>query len=445
MARPPQPPPEEVANPEGIFGGLLQRSFVRAGLVTYGFSGLTLAATMVSGIVSARALGPDGRGITTALFTVSQLAAFLFAMGAARSLSYFIARRPADGPPLFTTWVVILLPLSAAAIALTELLLPTIFATDGEEAIAIGRWFMFTIPLAVGLELAYGLLLGVQDFLFYNWMRFAQMALVAGGLAVLWALDSLTVEGACIWASVATGIALVAGLIRALALVGAGPFDLRLGWASLWYGIRGQGAAVATQVTARLDLAMLPAFVVAASVGLYSVATSLSLIVYQVSNVFAGLVIPAAARHPERGAAKVIASLWGSLLVAAAVALVLGLFARPLLGLVYGDSFRDAAEPLVLLLPGAVLFAGSSILAAGIYAAGRPLTATIAQALGTVVTVVGLLVFLREGGITAAALVSTASYSTVFLSTLIVYKHVSGQSWRAFVPTPRRVRAMAEG
>jgi peptidoglycan biosynthesis protein MviN/MurJ (putative lipid II flippase) len=97
----------------------------------------------------------------------------------------------------------------------------------------------------------------------------------------------------------------------------------------------------------------------------------------------------------------------------------------------------------VLLLPGAVLFAGSSILGAGLYAAGRPFTATIPQLIGMVVTVAGLFAFLRIGGITAAALVSTASYATVFLVMLSAYKAVSGRPWRWFLPTPARLRTLA--
>jgi O-antigen/teichoic acid export membrane protein len=136
----------------------------------------------------------------------------------------------------------------------------------------------------------------------------------------------------------------------------------------------------------------------------------------------------------------VVGSLWASLVVAGVLAAVLALLAQPLLELVYGDSFRDASEPLLLLLPGAVLFAGSSILAAGVYAAGRPFTATFGQLVGMAVTVVGLFVFLRTGGITAAALVSSASYATVFVAMLVAYKAVTGLSWRSFVPTPARVR-----
>jgi O-antigen/teichoic acid export membrane protein len=375
-----------------------------------------------------------------ALTTVSQLSGFLFAMGVAQSLSYYIARRPEYGPRLLTTWTAMLLPLTAGAIAVTELLLPTIFSNDGQQAIDIGRWFLFTIILVVGLELNYGLLLGTHDFFVYNLLRFVQPALIAGTFVVLWLLDELTVETALIAATVGSASAMVAGLARSVVRVGVGPLDPRLGLTSLWYGVRGQGSTVATNVTARLDVAMLPAFVTSANVGLYSVAANISLIVHQLSNTFAGLVLPAVASDPERGRIKVVGSLWASLLIGAALAAALGLFARPLLGLVYGDSFRDASEPLLLLLPGAVLFAGSSILAAGVYAAGRPFTATLAQLFGMAVTVVGLFVFLRSGGITAAALVSTASYATVFVAMLVAYKAVSGSTWRSFLPTPARVR-----
>jgi O-antigen/teichoic acid export membrane protein len=431
------------AEPTGALRRLASRNLVRAGMLTYLFAALTLGANLLSGIVIARALGPDGRGVTVALATVTQLVGYLFASGVAQSLSYFIARRPDDGPTLLTTWVLMLIPLTALAIGITELLLPTIFATDGEQAIAIGRWFVFTIVLVIGLELNYGLLLGSQDFLVYNVLRFAQPLLAALSLAVLWALDALTVERTMVAATASTAIVLTVGLGRAVVRIGVGRPAPRLGLAGLWFGVRGQGQTLAANITARLDVAMLPAFVTAANVGLYSVATNISLIVYQLSNTFAGLVLPAAASDPERGPIKVVGSLWASLLVAAGVAIALAVFGRPLLGLVYGDRFRDAVEPLLLLLPGAVLFAGSSILAAGVFAAGRPFTATIPQILGMVVTVVGLVLFLPVGGITAAAIVSTVSYATVFLFTLIAYKRVAALPWRSFLPSPARLRELA--
>jgi O-antigen/teichoic acid export membrane protein len=333
-----------------------------------------------------------------------------------------------------------LIPLAAVAIAITQLLLPTIFSTDGSQAIDIGRWFMFVIVLVIGLELNYGLLLGTHDYFAYNFLRLAPTVLAALSLIALWALDELTVKSALIGPNVAYLVVLVIGMARAVKRIGVGPPDWPLGRESIWFGIRGQGTTVASNVTARLDVAMLPAYVTAGQVGLYSVATNVSLIVYQLSNTFAGLVVPAAAGDPERGPVKVVGSLWASLVVAGVLAAGLALLARPLLGLVYGDDFRDASESLLLLLPGAVLFAGSTILGAGVYAAGRPFTATLGQVAGMVVTVAGLFTFLRTGGITAAAIVSSTSYATVFVAMLVAYKRVARLPWRGFLPTPARLR-----
>ena len=415
---------------------------MRTGAVTYLYSALTLLANLVSGVVSARALGPSGRGVTVALVSVTQLGGFLFAMGVAQSLSYFIARAPDDGPRLFTTWTLMLLPAGALAVVAGEILIPNIFSTHNHAAVVAGRWFLVTVVLVIGTELNYGLLLGASDFGLYNLLRFAQPAMMAASFVVLWSLGALDVTSALIAPTVATAITLAVGMVRSVSRIGIGRPDFALGSKTLWYGIRGQGTLVATHVNARLDVAILPAYVAASSVGLYSVATNVSLIVFQLSSAFAALLLPAAARDPERGPDKVLGSLYATVLVAAALALVLGLLAKPLLGLVYGQPFREAAPTLRLILPGAVLFAGSSILSAGIYAAGRPFVASLAQMLGLVVTVVGLAVFLGSGGITAAAIVSSAAYGSAFAATLIAYKLVTGRSWRWFLLTPARVHSL---
>jgi O-antigen/teichoic acid export membrane protein len=416
---------------------------MRTGLLTYVYSALTLVANLVSGVVSARALGPSGRGVAVALVTVTQLGGFLFALGVAQSLSYFIARRPEDGPRLLTTWMLMLIPACVVAIALGQVLLTSIFAAHNAQAIATGRWFLFTVVLVIGLELNSGLLLGVQDFGVYNALRLAQPSLMAASFFVLWRLGALTITSALIAPTVAAAIVLTLGMTRSIRRIGVGRPDLRLGLTTLWYGIRGHGVLIATNVNARLDVAMLPAFVVASSVGLYSVATNVSLIIYQLSNTFAALLLPAAARDPERGPTKILGSLYATLAIAGALALVVAVFAGPLLGVIYGAQFRPAASTLQLILPGAVLFAGSSIVSAGVYAAGRPLVASLAQVFGVAVTVIGLSVFLRGGGITAAAVISSVSYATVFVATVVAYKFVAGVPWRWFVPTPARIRSLA--
>lgn len=425
--------------PEPPTPGLL-----RAGVITYVYSALILAANLLSGVTSARALGPSGRGITVALVTLTQLIGFIFAMGVAQSLSLFIARAPANGPKLLTAWMLLLAPCSVVGILIGEALLPLVFSTHIPGAVATGRWFMLTVVLVIASELNYGLLLGMHDFTIYNFLRFAQPALMAGSFLVLWRLGALHVTTALVAPTAASALVLALGMARSVRRIGFARPDFPLAVQTLWYGLRGQGTLVATHVNARFDVAMLPAYVVAASVGLYSVATNVSLIVFQLSSTLAALLIPTAARDPERAPARIVDSLYASLLIAGALALAIGLLATPLLGVVYGHAFRQASSSLRLLLPGAVLFAGSSITSAGVYAAGRPFTASLAQVAGLVVTVLGLVIFLPTGGITAAAIVSTASYATVFVTTLIAFKYTTSLSWRGLIPAPRRLRSLVD-
>lgn len=421
---------------------LLSGDFFRAGVYTYAFSALTLAANLLSGIVTARGLAPAGRGEAVAIALLAQNLGFLFAMGCIHAISYRYAREPRVAARLTTTWTLMLVPLSLVAIGVGQLALPVLFDSQSDEAIDLARVYLLSVTLVLWSELTNGLLLGARDYLWANAVRFAQPALAAVGLFALWRLGELTVGSALATSAVTTLAVQVVAMGRALRNSGGwGRPDLRLGLETLWYGIRGHGALLANAMNQRLDLLIMPAFIAATGLGLYSIAANVSLIVSTLANALATIVLPAAAAHEvERGRRTVIGSLQAAMVVAALVAAVLAVLARPALELVYGSEFGDAAPSLRVLLPGTVLLAGALILVAGLYAANRPTIATGVQVAGLVVTVVGLLVFLPGGDIMTAAIVSSVSYAVVFVAALVAYRRVTGVPWRAFLTPPSEIR-----
>jgi len=426
---------------------LFSRDLVRTGAHTYALAGLTLVVNLVSGIVIARGLGPAGRGEAVAIAMLVQNFGFLFSIGAANALAYRYAREPEAAARLTTTWTVLAVPLSLLALGAGQLVVPVLFESQSEDAVHLARVYLLTIFIVLWSELTTGLLLGARDYLFANAVRFAQPALFAAGVFVLWQIDELTLSRAL------ASSAITAFLVQCVAMGrvvhnsgGFGRLDLRLGLETLWYGVRGHGALLANAMNQRLDLLILPAFVTAVGLGLYSIAANVSLIVSTLASSLATIVLPAAAHEPERGPRTVVASLQVALTVAAAFAAVLALLARPALELVYGASFTGAAPSLRVLLPGTVLLAGALVLVAGLYAANRPTIATAVQAAGLAVTVGGLLIFLRGGEIMTAAIVSTASYTVVFVAALLAYKRIARVPWSAFVALPgplRRQRSLA--
>lgn len=414
--------------------GLLARRLVRDVAVSYVFTAATLVVNLVTGIIIVRLLGVAGRGEVAAILAFTQVATWVFAMGCNQAASFHLARHPDQGGVLIGSWMVLLAPFAVLGVVISVALLPVALAAQREEVVVMAQLFATTIVMALFLELLTGAILGDHRFILWNWLRFAQPAGVAVLYVLLWRLDALTVSSALIAnATMFAVVALGAG-VWALRRYGRPRAEVRLARSTFWYGFRVHGFMVAGTVNARLDLAIIPAFLGATSVGLYSVAANVAAIVGTLTGTVVSLVLPAAARRGERGVSMVVASMYVALGIGVLGAVGIALLADVVLRVLYGGGAVAAAQPLRVLLVGYVLLIPALVLSQGLSAANRPFTGTLPQIVGSVVTVVGLLLFLREGGIMAAAWVTTSAYAVVLVTALVLYRGVAGLSWRALSP-----------
>jgi O-antigen/teichoic acid export membrane protein len=414
--------------------GTPRHRFAHAGAVTVLFSVLSLATNLVTGVIVARALGLAGRGELTAILTLTQMVGWAFGLGCSEAAAYHLARNRDDGG-VVSAWLLLLIPAGLLAVGAGELLLPNALHAQSSETVALGRLFMLTVVLTPLGLLELGILLGTHRYLFYNLVGFVQPAVTGLAYVILWRSRDLTPESALATTFLVSGA--VAVLLARQTLSGrlARP-DWPRARSSVWYGVRAHGTTLGGMMNTRLDLLIIPAFLAASNVGLYSVATNVSWVVVSISAALAAIVLPAAARDPERGVVTVLRSLQATFLIGTVLALGIAAVAEVALRLLYGSAFAQAELALRLLLPGSVCYACAAVLWSGLYALNRPLTAAGSQAVGLVVTIVGLGFFLRAGGIVAAALVSTASYASVFLTAAVLYRRAAHVSWRSFVALP---------
>jgi O-antigen/teichoic acid export membrane protein len=420
-----------------------RRSFAADSTLTFGFNGLSLAANLLTGIIVARALGTNGRGELAAIQVLPQMLGWVFAMGCAQAVSYRLARFPETGPRLFITWLLMLGGFAVVAIAVGEALLPVLFQAQTASAQSAARLYLLMLVPVLLAELLNGVLLGKHDVLFYNLTRVGYSVGVAAVYLILVAIDEFSVSVALIATACVTVAVAAATSSRVIRHVGFGQPDVPLGVSTLSYGARAHGATVGGLVNQRLDLTIIPAFLSASAIGLYSVATNVSWIVVTIAGAISVIVLPAAAsRGREAGNRLVITALHVTLILGAVLAVAIGLSADVLIPIIYGSGFDGSALPLRLLLPGAVLYAGAGILWSGLYSVNRPFTAALTQVPGLVVTIAGLLVFLPEYGINAAAIISTVAYSLVFLGALVLYRRAAGVSWSDFHVEPRQLLAV---
>lgn len=417
--------------------GLLRRPAVRQRvLAPVGFDAAILTMNLITGVAVARALGPTGRGELAAILLLAQTAAWIFAMGGAEAVSYRLAREPKVGNQLLGGWIALCIPLSLLAIAISELALPVLFSAQTPEAIDLARLFLAYVFLVMANSVFSGMLLGDENFLNYNIARLIPPVLIAVGYIGTWISGHFEVELALIINAIAATLGLSFAAWKTLQRHGLARPKRKLMRETLWYGVRAHAGSLAGVVNARLDLLIIPAFLGAASIGLYSVATNTTSVIATLTGTVAIFALPVAVRQRKQSTRTVIRTFHAVLLIGLAIAIPLEIFAHPILALIYGSEFYDAGTSMRILLPGAVLDACAIVLWSGLLAANRPFLSSIATLPAALLTVVGLLIFLQEGGIEVAAAVTSTAYTTTFLISLFLYRRVMKIRWRDFVFAP---------
>ena len=410
----------EVAPRPASPGGVLRRA---AG-ATAGVQLAVLALNLLTGVMIARLLGAIGRGELAAVLTTTTIMSTLFAAGAATATPYHQARRPEDASALVGTWLALALPLGGVGLLTGELLLPHVLAAQNPEVVDLARLYLVSVFVLIATDAVYGVALGAHRFRLYNLARFAGPLALVVGYAFSELTVGLTVQRALVVTLVVNVAVLAAGTLWAWRTFGIGRPDAALARSSLAYGLRAHATTIAEKTNARLDLLILPSLLGPASVGLYAVAGSVAYIVAVLASSLATVVLPLAAGDQQGGDRTVLAALRAALVIGGLLAAVLALAAPFVIELLYGDEFEGSVEAMRILLPGSVLYGATLVLTAGLNAANRPFTATLAQAAGAALTIAGLLAFLEDGGIEAAAIVSTCAYAVTCVLAAVAYRRV---------------------
>lgn len=407
-------------------------SIRRNGFYTLGFSMIALACNFLTGVIGARALHPDGRGALTAIVASPGVAAWAFGMGAMEANSYGRATNPSDGPSLLSTWLLLLVPLGLFATGVLEFTLPIFLGAQSTHVLFLGRIWAPTVIVAILVQILNGTLLGAHDYLAYSLSRYIPSLIMAVLYLTFYLLGVFTVETALVATITASLLNIfVVSAWLAKKHHGLGTPSWRIAHSTFLYGLRAHGSNLGTMVNTRLDLLIMPAFLAAASVGLYSVGTNVSSIVIVIAGSLSPLVLAASAGRTGRdGSHRVVMSgLTGTLVVAISLVAMISVSAGPLLAAIYGRAFLPSVTVLRLLLPGSIMLACAQVFWSGLNGLGRPGLSAITQVPAVVITVGGLLIFLKPYGIDAAAIVSSAAYTACFLTAGAAYLRVAELSW----------------
>lgn len=386
-------------------------------LTSFGSNIVLGGSSFIISLILARVLGPEGKGLITALILWPTLLFYVCSFGFDESNLYQAAQDQGAGSTLIANSLLMLAIVTPLALAVGLIGLPLfVHSENATWRVDIGRVALLGIPLLVFQGFASGLLRGWQRIDQFNIVVIVGRAYYL--LAIVFAVFffSLSVRTTLlIWVSsllISSSIAFIFLLrTRAISL----KVDRNLLEKTLAYGIRTYPGVVGEWINMRLGQLLVAAMLSAAALGIYSIAVMVSESLWLASYAMAAVVFPVASSRSAEDAAELTARaarVAVALLLAGAV--LLFVFSAQLIAFLVGSLFAEAIPLLRFLVPGAVLSGIGRVVSAGLKGTNRPLEASRAQVLGLLSALVVTPPLVFGYGLVGAVVASNIGYSVYF-------------------------------
>lgn len=404
---------------------------------------LSIGLGLISSVLIARGLGPGGRGGFDLMLTTANLLATLVGLALPAGVTYIVARGGASLPLLgrqlvgvialqtLAAWAALLL---AIRLGLGAALLPP---GEQQRMIVLATALVLLTQLTVCCRAA---LVGSQAIVRSNAIDLQiRIIFIVTVVALLLGARASAIHlggGELIMAQVAamaTGVLLLLGALRPIAVASAGGDDrLRQ---LLRYVPPIALANLAQFLSYRIDVFFVSAFRDVSQVGYYTLATSLTQLIWLVPSAAAQVLLPSVAADADSAAAQRRTArvtrlvLWGG----GGIGLALMLVAQWLIPLVYGAAFAPSVAPLRLLLPGIACYGVANVLNAYMAGSGNQ-RHTMTMAIVGLATIVALdLLLIPPYGIEGAAIASSIAYTIIAAGLCLIFTRHSGIGLRALL------------
>jgi O-antigen/teichoic acid export membrane protein len=323
------------------------------------------------------------------------------------------------------------LTIVAAAVAALGVVATHLLFDHGLTDAAVPYWLAaLAVPAAVQFRSVEAVLQAQGRFAAFNAVGLALGLTALLTYLVVELTAGLTVSRAItVWSFAFLPPALLGYLLAGIAAWPRGIAGPRLLRRVAGFGMQGQVSNLVQLLNYSLDSYLVLVFVGATGVGLYSIGVQLSEGLWFIANSVSLVLLTSLTAGDEAYAARATPVVCrGTLLVSALVALAAAIVSPALIPFVFGEPFRGAVLPFVLLLPGAVALAGTKVLASYVFSRGKPLVngAIALAALAVAVTADVILIPLWE--VEGAAVGASLGYLVSLALSAIAYRRLSGGS-----------------
>ncbi|HEY1648173.1 MAG TPA: polysaccharide biosynthesis C-terminal domain-containing protein [Terracidiphilus sp.] len=366
-----------------------------------------------TGILTARALRPAGRGELAAMILWPLFAASVTTLGVPSSLIYHLRRYPEERDRLVANGFLISGIMGVFAALGMSLALPWWLRQYSPSIVHAAEWFLLTVPLCSVTLAGRAVLEASHDFSASNAIQTLTPFATLVGLLLFLSFHHINPFTAALSYIIASIPAfwLMAVRLRRIGLRSASvkaPMMKRI----LGYGVRSYGIDVLGTLALQVDQVLVVSMLSPSAMGSYVVVLSLSRMLNLFQNSVVMVLFPKAA---GRSATEVVGMTGDAARISSMVTAVCGIFVvltgPTLLRILYGSEYVAAAGALRILVIEVVLSGATFVLAQAFMALDHPGVVTILQAVGLSLSIPMMLWLIPRYGIYGAAIALLTSTS----------------------------------
>ena len=424
-----QPVPQPKSRPQP------RRRFARDSLQVFGGEMVMMAIGIVNGVITARWLGPSGRGSFQLLVLLPIMLSNFVKLGIPQASVYYMRRRGASASDVASNSIWFAFVMGGAAVVVCWLERHWLLAKFLKE---VPQELLLPSLVLIPFVLLQFYLLGVaqaqERFREYNIRQLVPNTLSLIGLSTTLILLHMGLVGAVI---VQVTIQVLMTVWMTWRVHREAPLHLRwngtLARGMLAFGGKSYVQTLAATLHLRLDQFLCAYFLSAADVGLYAIALNFGTLLDKIGEAAGTVMFPRLAGSSDRDAHVATTKVCRhTLFVLAIGGTVFAVGAPIVVPVLYGERFRGAVLPLLILLPGMLGAALYQLLTRNFTSRGRQ-EVNIVAALLALGSNVGLnFILIPRLGIAGAAISHDLSYGAAAILLLVAFvrdsKHSVGET-----------------
>ena len=408
--------------------------YTKNATVTFLITAISAVIGLVTSIMVARLLGPEGRGILALAILLPTLIYTLTNFGITPATTYYLALNHDDasmilGNTMIISFLVSLISLgfgNAAAIIFHA----SFFHSVSYIYLLVA---LLIIPPNVILQNLQGILLGAQKFSLYNITTLIQTLLLLLLTTLFLLVFRMGVYGA-IWANIfALSASCVIIMLWVWSILGKPIWLLNKAYLkkALIYGLQAHLSNVLAFLNYRVDMFIINFFLNPTEVGLYAIGVAIVEQIWMISQAASTVLFPMVSQN-EKGVRDLTPIVSRSILVLnTLMASILFILSKVIILVLYGRAYLSAVSTIQALFIGVIALGTGRILANDIAGRGKPVLNTYINIVSVIVNVILNILWIPAYGIVGAAWASTVSYSVVMLGEVYVYAKISENSWHS--------------